>query len=93
MIKHRLSCVELHYLHLSGCCPVKLGLDPALSLGLEQAGRRLDSALKLTSPSPKEPLANSAIAACAIPIQSLGAVSHNNCECPILLVIIYNNIQ
>lgn len=93
MIRHRFSCAELHCLHLSGYWPVKLALDPASSLGLEQAGRRLDSGLKLASPSPKEPLANSAIAPCAIPIQSLGAVSHNNCECPILLVSIRNNTQ
>lgn len=91
MTRHQLSCVGLHCVHLSGCCPVKLVLNPALSLGLEQVGRRLDSGLKPTSPSPKEPLANSAIATCAIPVQSLGAVSHNNCECPILPVSICNN--
>lgn len=84
MTGHQYSCAGLLCLHLSGCCPVKPVLDPASSLGFEQVGRRLDSGLKLTSPSPKEPLANSAIADCAIPIQSLGAVSHNNCECPIL---------
>lgn len=73
--------------------PSSLFLDPASSLGLEQAGRRLDSGLKLTSPSPKEPLASSAIVACAIPVQSPGAVSHNNCEYPILPVSIQTNMQ
>lgn len=62
MTRHQLGSVGLHCLLLSGCCPVKLVLDPASSLGLEQAGRRLDSGLKLTSPSPKEPLPNSSLA-------------------------------